>query len=213
MSAFITLYLIVFQLADLIVIAYYTSLIRALETGKPYEGLLFEVLLKSRFNNDMWPLLLYPSYNAFEPPNEEAAPLYKKRNVWVVLFWVHIALMVVMGIWHMQQDILRFYGDCLNQSNAFRHATISKQGNPIQIASLASTSIPHLLKKAPAEIGETWMGRNGKKNRSGVNGRNSATPKPPFVIMSSNGWDAVASTSNKAVFGKPDRLDGSRWNR
>lgn len=73
-------------------------------------------------------------------------------------------------------------------------------GNPIHKASLASTRTPQELKKLPTPIGDTWMGLLGKNRRSSLNGHHKAQPIPPVVSMSSKGCEAVASTSQQAIF-------------
>ena len=72
-------------------------------------------------------------------------------------------------------------------------------GTQIQIASLAITVNPRLLKK-PSPIGDTSIGRHGKKNLSELNGASNATPRPPSVNMSRNGWDSVIAAKNRATF-------------
>src|SRR5215212_6483448 len=47
-------------------------------------------------------------------------------------------------------------------------------------------------------MGDTCTGRKGKKYRSPLNGAKSATPRPPFVSMSSAACDAAASEKKAA---------------
>src|SRR4030095_13044733 len=81
------------------------------------------------------------------------------------------------------------------------HATTKIRALGIQIhkISLAMTANPRSLKN-PMPIGDTSIGRQGKKNLSLLNGANSATPKPPFVSISSKGCVAVTSAKYKAGF-------------
>jgi hypothetical protein len=46
-------------------------------------------------------------------------------------------------------------------------------------------------------MGDTLMGRKGKKKRAFENGEKNATPKPPFVIASRIPWDAAAKNKKK----------------
>ena len=78
--------------------------------------------------------------------------------------------------------------DLRRVSNAIPN--IAKLGIQIQSTSLPMTASPRPLKN-PAPIGETSIGRHGKKNRSLLNGANKATPKPPFVNISSKVCDEV----------------------
>lgn len=67
----------------------------------------------------------------------------------------------------------------------------TKRGIPIQIISLLITSNPHSLKNFWNPIGETLIGRQGKKYLEFSKGEKNATPSPPVVIASSKEWDAV----------------------
>ena len=58
------------------------------------------------------------------------------------------------------------------------------QGIPIHSASLFITRIPCSLKNLIAPMGDTLIGRQGKKYRALSNGEKNATPKPPLVIAS-----------------------------
>src|SRR5205823_9601327 len=57
--------------------------------------------------------------------------------------------------------------------------------------SLNITAAPRPLKNGPTPIGETLMGRHGKKYRVVSNGEKNATPNPPLVIASSTPCEAV----------------------
>lgn len=53
------------------------------------------------------------------------------------------------------------------------------------------TIIPHSLKKFEAPIGETFIGRQGKKYLVLSHGEKKATPRPPLVIASRRLCEAV----------------------
>lgn len=80
-------------------------------------------------------------------------------------------------------------------------ARTAKTGIQIQIISLKITLKPLSLKN-PRPIGETLIGRHGKKNLSFVNGAKIAAPEPPFVSISRSGCETVASEKNAMSFGK-----------
>src|SRR6185295_7733442 len=61
---------------------------------------------------------------------------------------------------------------------------IIADGSQIHRASLTRTRSPRGEKK-PTPIGETWIGRHGKKYRWLLNGAKSAMPRPPLVSASS----------------------------
>ena len=65
-------------------------------------------------------------------------------------------------------------------------------GSQTQIISLRITSKPRSLKNL-MPIGETSIGRHGKKYRSLLKGASNATPEPPLVNISSNGCENVMS--------------------
>jgi len=65
-------------------------------------------------------------------------------------------------------------------------------GIQIQRSSLSSTAKPFTPKKRVSDIGETKIGRHGKKYRALSNGEKNATPRPPLVIVSKRPWLAVA---------------------
>ena len=75
-------------------------------------------------------------------------------------------------------------------------AMVRKDGIQTQIISLFNTRQPHSLKKLVIPIGETVIGRNGKKKRVLSNGAKKATPNPPVVIASRIGWEAVHKKKN-----------------
>ena len=64
-------------------------------------------------------------------------------------------------------------------------------GTQIHINSLCSTRNPGSLKNSRTPIGETAMGRMGKKYLVGSNGEKNATPNPPSVNASSRPCDAA----------------------
>jgi hypothetical protein len=68
------------------------------------------------------------------------------------------------------------------------------------------------VKKRATPIGDTAMGRKGKKYLAFVNGLRSATPRPPSVAMSSSPWDAMARNrySQARPREKPDAARGTR---
>ena len=65
-------------------------------------------------------------------------------------------------------------------------------GIQIQRSSLSNTAKPFPLKNRESDIGETTIGRHGKKYRVLSHGENNATPRPPLVIASKKPWLAVA---------------------
>ena len=60
-------------------------------------------------------------------------------------------------------------------------------GIQTQKNSLLKISQPRSVKNPETLIGETLIGRKGKKYLSLLNGENNATPNPPLVLASSNG--------------------------
>src|SRR6187549_739104 len=78
-------------------------------------------------------------------------------------------------------------------------AKMTALGIQIQMNSLAITPIPRSLKK-PKPIGDTSIGRHGKKNLSLLNGASNATPRPPLVNISRNGCVAVTKPKYRASF-------------
>ena len=62
---------------------------------------------------------------------------------------------------------------------------------PIQISSFNNTCTPLLPKKFSTPMGETLMGRHGKKYLELSQGEKKATPKPPLVMASRILCDAV----------------------
>ena len=82
--------------------------------------------------------------------------------------------------------ISKNYKEVLNrilEYNRFIY-TIKTNGTQIQIISLNKTAAPQELKNEPIPIGETGMGRYGKKYLVLSNGDNKAIPSPPFVKAS-----------------------------
>jgi hypothetical protein len=63
-------------------------------------------------------------------------------------------------------------------------------GSQTHLNSLSNTRIPH-SEKNPRPMGETWIGRQEKKNLSLLKGAHKAIPRPPFVSMSSSPCDNV----------------------
>ncbi len=66
----------------------------------------------------------------------------------------------------------------------------NNDGSPTQQNSAPTTRRPRSLKKR-VPMGETWIGRNGKKNRSVDHGQNRATPFPPLVNASNKVCEVV----------------------
>ena len=64
-------------------------------------------------------------------------------------------------------------------------------GNPIQSISERITLAPHSLKKFPMPMGETFIGRQGKKYLELSKGEKNATPSPPLVRASKILCEAV----------------------
>ncbi|GAC1635374.1 MAG: hypothetical protein NVS9B14_12520 [Candidatus Acidiferrum sp.] len=65
-----------------------------------------------------------------------------------------------------------------------------------QINSLQSTPSPRSEKKA-APMGDTKIGRHGRKYLVGSNGDKNAIPNPPFVIASSSPCEAAIKKKRK----------------
>lgn len=72
---------------------------------------------------------------------------------------------------------------------------ITVVGRMIKISSDKSTLTPQSEKKTPTPIGDTSIGRTGKKYRVVSNGQKKATPKPPLVTASSSPCDIPARES------------------
>src|SRR2546430_1295090 len=62
--------------------------------------------------------------------------------------------------------------------------------------SLIITAAPRPLKNPPTPIGETLIGRHGRKYRIVSNGEKNATPNPPSVMASSTPCEAVAKKNS-----------------
>lgn len=62
------------------------------------------------------------------------------------------------------------------------------------------TRNPRLVINPAADIGETGIGRQGRKYRVLSRGAKKATPSPPFVIASNNPCDAVIAAKKIASF-------------
>ena len=73
------------------------------------------------------------------------------------------------------------------------------EGAHIHFSSLSITRFPHSEKKLPTLIGETSTGLQGKKYLSLLNGASRATPSPPFVSISSKGWESVDKNKNRKI--------------
>ena len=67
----------------------------------------------------------------------------------------------------------------------------ARDGSQIHAASLTRTRTPYSLKNSLIPMGDTRIGRTGKKYLVVSNGEKNATPNPPFVIASSTPWEAV----------------------
>src|SRR5258708_11552020 len=85
----------------------------------------------------------------------------------------------------------------LERFNTFFRTSTQTASKPagiqIQRSSFCRTAKPRSLKKRVTEIGETTIGRHGRKYRVLSNGEKNATPNPPLVIASRNPWLAVAT--------------------
>ena len=73
----------------------------------------------------------------------------------------------------------------------FLRYTIKNKGIQIHTISADKTAAPQPLKNDPIPIGETGIGRYGKKYLVLSNGANKAIPNPPFVNASNIPWDIV----------------------
>lgn len=69
-------------------------------------------------------------------------------------------------------------------------------GIPIHNASFFSTSSPLSEKNLAAPMGETAIGRHGKKYLVSSKGEKKATPSPPFVMASRTACEAVHEKKN-----------------
>lgn len=64
------------------------------------------------------------------------------------------------------------------------------------------TRSPRAVINPAADMGETGIGRQGRKYRVLSNGAKKATPSPPLVIASKSPCEAVINAKNVASFGK-----------
>src|SRR5215813_3767895 len=64
------------------------------------------------------------------------------------------------------------------------------------------TRNPRVVINPAADIGETGIGRHGRKYRVLSKGAKNATPIPPFVIASKSPCEAVIKAKKIASFGK-----------
>ena len=64
------------------------------------------------------------------------------------------------------------------------------------------TRNPRLVINPAEDIGETGIGRHGRKYRVSSNGAKKATPNPPLVIASNRPWDAMIAAKKIASFRK-----------
>jgi len=58
---------------------------------------------------------------------------------------------------------------------------------------------PRRVKNLRTPMGETSMGRHGKKYRVLLNGANRATPRPPLVSISSQGCERVEKNKKRKI--------------
>lgn len=72
-------------------------------------------------------------------------------------------------------------------------------GANTQISSEEIIFQPLAVKKDATLTGETCIGRKGKNILSLLNGQNSATPRPPFVIASRNACEAQATKQTRNI--------------
>ena len=73
------------------------------------------------------------------------------------------------------------------------------------------TRIPRSVNNPAPDIGETGIGRQGRKYRVLSKGAKNATPNPPFVIASKNPWDAVIKVKKIVNFKRDFFEDHPRW--
>lgn len=78
----------------MVMIAYHTSKIRAMRKGVAYEGILFEVLLKSQFNSDFYPFYILEK----DSDSEDIREKIRTRNKIIIAFWINILLSVFYGL-------------------------------------------------------------------------------------------------------------------
>jgi hypothetical protein len=74
------------------------------------------------------------------------------------------------------------------------------------------TRVPHLEKKLATPIGDTSIGLQGKKCLSVLKGANRATPRPPFVSISSSECDSVDTNKKRNITQLPPGLWRNRVN-
>ena len=77
-------------------IAYYTSKIRKLEKNEKYSGFIVEVLLKGTINNDILPIWI--NNNSSEVSDSIIKLFYRRRNAWVLFFWLYMIAFVMFCI-------------------------------------------------------------------------------------------------------------------
>src|SRR5262245_57359233 len=76
-------------------------------------------------------------------------------------------------------------------------------GSHTHLSSLTRMRRPQAEKNRPMSIGETSIGRHGKKYRLLVTGANRATPSPPLVSISSKACDRVDTNKKKKMIPLP----------
>jgi hypothetical protein len=81
----------------------------------------------------------------------------------------------------------------------YPRAANAADGSHTHFASLTKVSRPREEAKAPSPMGETLIGRKGKKYRLLLKGANKPTPNPPSVDASSIGWDNVDKNKNEKM--------------
>jgi len=72
-------------------------------------------------------------------------------------------------------------------------------GSHTHLSSLRMICTPLVEKNLRTPIGETSIGRHGKKYRVLLKGAHSATPRPPLVSISSNGCERVEQNKKRKV--------------
>src|SRR5262245_45141802 len=89
-------------------------------------------------------------------------------------------------------------GASMNLARRTSQAVVSNNNDGIhtQSSSLRNTAAPRDEKNRLTPIGETSIGRHGKKYRTALNGATKATPRPPLVKASSSPCENPARKRN-----------------
>src|SRR5438445_6017045 len=83
-----------------------------------------------------------------------------------------------------------------SRRHAYKIKPTTSVGPNTQNISIPMTASPRDEKNA-APIGDTRIGRHGKKYRVGLNGEKNAMPSPPSVIASNTPWEQVIVKKSK----------------